>query len=84
MTRVIQTFDSRHPHVVAPAEIKSGDWLSDRGTLRQVASVDSLSVVVGPGMIYIVHFEEQPDVANKVLGISSQSPPLTVWRDGSA
>lgn len=67
-----------------PNEIKPGDWLCDLGTLRQVASVDALSLQTGPGMIHILHFAPQPGVANKALGFSTQADAVTVWRAASA
>lgn len=78
---VIQTFDNRRQLIVCPGEIKPGDWLSDLGTLRQVASVDALSLKTGPGMIHILHFEDQPGVANKALGFSTQADLITIWRE---
>jgi hypothetical protein len=80
-TPAIHTTDMRRQHVVTPAEIRPGDWLRDLDTLRQVESVDAIGVAEGPGMIYIIHFVAQPEVANKALGISSQRPEVTVWRE---
>ena len=82
-TTKIQTFDNRQPLIVHPSEIKPGDWLSDLGTLRQVASVDAMSLQSGPGMLHILHFEPQPGVANTALGFSTQADPVTVWRAAS-
>lgn len=76
----IHTFDDRHQIIVQPGEIKPGDWLRDLGTLRQVEYVDGLSVT-GSGMLYILHFIDQPGIANFALGISSSTNALTVWRE---
>lgn len=78
---MIQTFDNRRQLIACPGEIKPGDWLSDLGTLRQVASVDALSLRTGPGMIHILHFEDQPGVANKALGFCTQADLITIWRE---
>jgi hypothetical protein len=75
-----QAVDSRQQLSVAPTEIKSGDWLHDLGTLRQVDYVDSMSTSVGTGTIHIVHFHPQPGVANKALGMTGRTPSLTIWR----
>ena len=82
-TTKIQTFDDRHPIIVHPSEIKPGDWLSDLGTLRQVVSVDAMSLRKGSGMLHIVHFEPQPGVANTALGFSTQADEITVWRESA-
>lgn len=81
-TTSIQTFGNRQPLIVHPSEIKPGDWLRDLGTLRQVASVDAMSLQAGrPGMITILHFVPQPGVANKALGFSTHADQITIWRD---
>jgi hypothetical protein len=79
----IQTFDDRQPIIVHPSEIKPGDWLSDLGTLRQVASVDAMSLQNGPGMLHIVHFEPQSGVASTALGFSTQTDTVTGWRESA-
>lgn len=77
----IQTFDNRQQIIVAPGEIKPGDWLRDLGTLRQVGYVDALSVNSGPGTLYVIHFTAQSGVADKALGISSSTQQVTIWRE---
>jgi hypothetical protein len=79
----IQAFDARHQRVVSPAEIRPGDWMRDLGTLRRVEFVDDLGVAAGSGLVHIIHFVEQPGVANKVLGISSVAPAVVVWREAA-
>ena len=81
MTEVMHTFDHRQPVIVHPSEIKPGDWLCDLGTLRQVASVDAMSLQTGPGMIHILHFVPQSGVANRALGFSTHADEVTIWRD---
>ena len=79
----VQTFDARHQRVVPPAEIRPGDWMRDQGTLRRVESVDAIGIAAGSGLLYIIHFVEQPGVANKALGISSLASPVVVWREAT-
>jgi len=79
-TNSIQTFDDRKQLIVHPSQIKPGDWLNDIGTLRQVESVDALSVMAGSGMIHILHFKDQPGIANKALGFSTRANAVTIWR----
>lgn len=76
----IQAFDNWQPLIVHPSGIKPGDWLSDIGTFRQVASVDALSMQGGHGMIHILHFRPQPGVAHTALGFSTQADDVVVWR----
>lgn len=76
----VQSFDNRQQIIVHSDEIKPGDWLNDRGTLRQVESVYAVSLRAGPGMIHILHFKAQPGVASTVLGFSGCTAEVTVWR----
>ena len=54
--------------------------MEDRGTLRQVDYVDTLSVRTGAGMLHLIHFRHQQGAPNLVRGIPEGAPSLTVWR----
>jgi hypothetical protein len=76
----IQAFDNRHPVIVCPSEIRPGDWMEDRGNLRQVEVIDTISVRTGAGMLHVLHFRDQPGVPSLVRGIAEGAPNLAVWR----
>ena len=76
----IQVFDNRQPVILdGPSGIKPGDWMNDRGSLRQVDYVDLLSTRTGGGVVHLVHFKPQQGGNNLVRGIS-EGTDLTVWR----
>jgi len=82
MTPTVQTFDNRQQVILAdPSEITPGDWLPDLGTLRQVESVDTIGVKIGPGVLYILHFVPQPGIRTMARGYSGGTKNITVWRE---
>ena len=71
----VTTFDGRYPATLeGPSQIRSGDWLHDLGTLRQVDHVDSIDTV------HVVRFRFQAGVPHLARGFSSSGGPVNVWR----
>lgn len=75
----IQAFDGRRQVILRPDEIRSGDWLRDLGTLRQVVSMEELPAVGGAGQLFVLHFALVAGVEDLVLTIPS-TVVVTVWR----
>ena len=75
----IQTFDNRRQFIVRPDEIRSGDWLRDLGTLRQVRSVEKPSSATRSHRLFVLRFVSAPGVEDLTLGIPS-TVTITIWR----
>jgi hypothetical protein len=79
---VVQTLDNRQQVLLdGPGEIQAGDWLRDLGVLRQVESIEELGAMLGPGVLYILHFVPQPGVEDRALGLAGSTSSITVWRE---
>jgi hypothetical protein len=75
----IQTFDNRRQFIVRPDEIHSGDWLRDRGALRQVESVETPSAATDPDRLFTLHFISAWGVDDFPLAIPN-TVMITIWR----
>jgi hypothetical protein len=74
----VHAFDGRQPHLVAPSEIRAGDWLRDCGRLRHVESVDASSDVLTAGIL--VRFSDSADGPYTTLSVPLDVT-VTVWRE---
>ena len=75
----IQPLDGRRAVIMAPFEVRPGDWLRDLGTLRQVESVEDLPSRVGSGRIFVLRFASAPGVEDLTLSILG-TVVVTIWR----
>jgi hypothetical protein len=75
----IQTFDNRRQLIVGPDEIRSGDWLRDLGTLRQIESVEMPSAATDSDLLFVLRFISAPGVEDLALGIPN-TVTVTIWR----
>ena len=74
---MIQAFDQRHPVIVEPSQIRTGDWMRDLGTLRQVESIEEVDDPCAQGVC--VRFVDGVNGRYATLNVR-RGVAVTVWR----